>query len=52
MSKCETCLDSRCIVSENGFHYICCLKADDAMNCLMCKVDHYVENPMKVHREE
>ena len=52
MSRCETCLDSRCIVSENGFHYICCLKEDSAINCLTGKEDHYIENPMKVHKEE
>ena len=51
MSKCNTCLDSRCVVSENGFHYICCHKENDAMDCLMGKVDHYVMNPMKASKE-
>ena len=47
MNRCDTCEDSRCIVSENGFHYNCCLKEKDAMDCLTGKVDHYVRNPMK-----
>ena len=48
--KCDTCLESRCVVSENGIHHVCCLPDDrDSVNCLIGKDDRYVANPMKVH---
>jgi len=50
--RCDTCLEGHCVVSENGFHYNCSLKEKDAMACLMGREDHYIENPMKVHKEE
>ena len=32
--KCDTCIFPRGIVSENGWHYICCLSEKEAMECL------------------
>ena len=33
--KCDRCLHTRLIVSENGIHPICTLSAKAAKNCLM-----------------
>lgn len=40
-SKCDTCLNSRAIVSENGIHCICCLPEGLAFLCQIGKVDRY-----------
>ena len=32
--KCDSCVFSRIIVSENGFHSICCLPDEDVLECL------------------
>ena len=42
MMKCDSCLNSRTVVSENGRHPVCCLSEKQAMNCLMGKDDKYV----------
>ena len=34
MEKCEQCLHSRPIVSENGINYGCCLSAKKAVECM------------------
>lgn len=52
MAKCYKCLESRPVISENGMHYNCCLKEDECLECLLGKVDHYVENPMKKDKAE
>lgn len=31
--KCESCLNSRLVVSENGYHYQCCLSGIKALRC-------------------
>ena len=46
MSRCDTCLERHCVVSENGFHYNCSLKEKDAMECITGEVDHYIKHPM------
>ena len=35
--KCDGCLNSRRIISENGLHSICCLSEKKAMDCIMGK---------------
>ena len=41
--KCDKCLNSRPVMSENGLHRVCGLRdEDEAMECLMGKVDHSV----------
>lgn len=35
MSKCDLCINSRTIISENGYHYICCLSEKEAMECIL-----------------
>ena len=42
MKKCEECLHSRMIVSENGYHAVCCLSQRAAMNCMTNKKNHFV----------
>ena len=41
LKKCETCLKSRPIVSENGIHKVCSLSQRAAMNCIMGKKNNY-----------
>ena len=40
--KCDNCLNSRRIISENGLHSICCLSEKKAIECLMKKKDHKI----------
>lgn len=42
MDKCRTCLNSRGIISENGWHYICCLSNQKAIDCITNKKDYYI----------
>lgn len=35
MRDCETCLHSRRIISENGFHAICCLSSVQERKCII-----------------
>ena len=44
--KCDSCLNSRPIVSENGIHYGCMLSNKKATECIFGK-SHFVEHPMK-----
>lgn len=40
--KCDTCLNSRPIISENGVHAGCTLPPMDAVNCMVGREDNYV----------
>lgn len=42
--KCDTCIFSRRIVSENGFHSICCLSDNEVKECLKSG-KHYFKHP-------
>lgn len=42
VQKCEECLHSRMIVSENGYHTICCLSQKKAVDCMTGKELHFV----------
>ena len=46
MSKCDTCFNTRTIISENGTHKACCLSEEQAIDCMMNKKDSYIKNPM------
>lgn len=48
VTKCDSCLNSRVIVSETGFYSSCCLSDKKAMDCLMNKEESYIPNPMRV----
>lgn len=41
--RCKSCFNSRIIMSENGYHSICCLSQKKALNCLLGKKDHYID---------
>ena len=40
--KCDNCLNSRGVISENGLHSVCCLSDKKAMECIMGKKDHRI----------
>lgn len=42
MKDCDKCLHSRPIISENGYHAVCCLSQKKAMDCMMGKKNHFV----------
>ena len=42
MSKCDKCLNSRPIISENGYHFICCLSNKKAVNCITNTKDYFI----------
>lgn len=46
MEKCEQCLNSRPIVSENGIHYGCCLSKKKAVECMFGVKDYHARKPM------
>ena len=41
-SKCDTCLHSRVIVTENGYHSICCLPSKQAVKCMTNNYNKYI----------
>ena len=45
MRKCDTCLNSRPIISENGIHYVCTLSESKLFNCLIGRTDEYEQRP-------
>lgn len=44
--RCDLCLKSRPIISENGIHYICCMFIKKATDCYFREKDYFVKNPM------
>jgi len=50
--KCDGCLNSMRIISENGFHSICCLSEKKAIDCFTDKEDHSVFLPGTANYEE
>ena len=40
--KCDNCLNSRRIISENGMHSICCLSEKLAVDCIIGKKDQRI----------
>lgn len=42
MSKCDTCLFSRAVISENGIHWVCCLTSKKATDCMIGVKDRYI----------
>ena len=46
LSRCDTCINSRNIICENGFHPICCLlSAKKSLECITGEKDHYIKRP-------
>lgn len=48
--KCETCLNRRMIVSENGVHSACCLSSVKATKCLTQQESNYIEDPNMIEK--
>lgn len=44
--KCDDCLNSRRIISENGLHSVCCLSENVAVECIIGKKDHKIIVPL------
>ena len=41
MKRCEECIHSRLIVSENGCHSTCCLSQKKAVDCMIGKKSQF-----------
>lgn len=41
-NKCDTCLHSRVIVTENGYHSICCLPSKQAVKYMTNNYNKYI----------
>lgn len=41
LTKCDSCLNSRVVISENGLRSICCLSEKKAVACITNKEDNY-----------
>ena len=48
--RCDICLNSRIVVSENGYHSICCLPARKANECVLTG-KYYVKHPAAKEEE-
>lgn len=42
LNKCNTCINSRGIISENGLHYICSLSSHKAIECMFDEKNYYI----------
>ncbi len=42
MKDCEKCLNSRLIISESGYHSICCLSSKKATDCMIGTKSQFV----------
>ena len=40
-SKCDSCVYSRIVVSENGFHHLCGLSSQKAVKCITGHKEYY-----------
>ena len=48
--NCESCLNSRPVISENGIHPVCCLSEKKAKECIVSG-KHYIKHPAKKEDE-
>lgn len=46
--KCDTCINARAIMSENGWHYVCGLSSKLASRCITGEKNQYT----KFHEKE
>ena len=47
--SCDGCLNSRRVISENGYHSVCCLSQKKAIECFMNHRSDYVGlNDLKI----
>lgn len=47
MKKCTECINSRLVVSENGYHAICTLPESDSTDCVIQEGTKFEGNPLK-----
>ena len=40
--KCDECLHSRLVISENGYHSVCCLLEHESRECIFGEASHFV----------
>lgn len=40
-NRCDFCLNSRAVFSENDIHFVCCLSKKQALDCLTGVKDSY-----------
>lgn len=46
MKNCEKCINSRLVVSENGYHAACTLSDEDLYDCLSNNLSKFEGNPL------
>ena len=51
LNKCDNCLNSRRIISENGLHSVCCLPDKQAVECLIGRKDQKIMLPTTEDKE-
>lgn len=49
---CNECLNTRLILSENGFHRVCALSNLASRNCIFGKKDHFIQRPKDKDEKE
>lgn len=42
MDKCNECLNHRLVVSENGYHAVCCLSSRKTIECMTNRKSHFI----------
>lgn len=42
MSKCDKCLNSCALISENDYHFVCCLLSKKATECITHVEDYFI----------
>lgn len=47
--ECEKCQNSRPIISENGWHYICTLSSKKSLQCMLRKESRNEQSEEKIH---
>ena len=52
ITKCDSCLNSRIVVSENGMKSTCCLSQEKAVACMIGEKDNYKGFPPKMKGAE
>ncbi len=51
MRNCKECINSRLVVSENGYHAVCNLSDYDAYDCLSNNQSKFEGNPLYLSGE-
>lgn len=46
--KCDSCIHSRMVLSENGWHRVCCLTPNASMLCITGRMSRYIRNKFYV----